>query len=71
MRYLDLDEVVNTGGHRFSVNDLYQLQESNTQIAQAICEYNVISDFIDDSGNYVEYHMIFDLLLLYQYQRLR
>ena len=32
-------------------------------IAQSICEYNGISDFINESGNYVDYHSIYDLIL--------
>lgn len=31
-------------------------------IAQAICEYNAINDFKDESGNYVEYHSIYDMI---------
>lgn len=32
-------------------------------IAQSICEYNGISDFVDEEGNYVDYHSIYDLIL--------
>jgi len=38
MKFLNLDEVINIGGHRLSVNDLYQLQSANEQLARAICE---------------------------------
>ena len=32
-------------------------------IAQSICEYNGISDFKDQEGNYVDYHSIYDIIL--------
>lgn len=38
MKHLNLDEIINIGGHRLSLNDLYQLQKANEQLAQAICE---------------------------------
>lgn len=38
MHFLNLNESVNVGGHRISVNDLYQLQTANEQLGQALCE---------------------------------
>lgn len=38
MKYLNLDESINIGGHKVSVNDLYQLQQSTNHVGQAICE---------------------------------
>lgn len=38
MKFLNLNEAINIGGHKLSINDLYHLQKSNEQVAQAICE---------------------------------
>jgi hypothetical protein len=38
MKFLNLDEAINLGGHKISLNDLYHLQAANQQLGQMICE---------------------------------